>query len=336
MAIIRWTGRGSLDHLSSTIRDVIDLGGESKVAIKQSESSIFVSGSSAVGTALQLRYLPGIDWIAVGRTFQGQRQLMKVVRALAQRYLTKEKTFIVTVEGSRAPKAADVQLSVITEVLSTVKRARTNETNPKINFMCELENNGGAFGVKLADGEAGVPTSRDRKAFCLVSGGRHSSVMTWLAALSGFSLNMVHFMVGDDALRHVSLLYSELSHRMNPKHLRLVVVVGTGDSGQRKLLNQWLRDRNPSPVFAGIHLECKERKPDTILGRVPEGVEFPVLLIPERTILEVQRKLSLKGLPSESDFLVRSRSSLKTGFRVLSFGGVKADINQVLDGLSSH
>jgi len=42
-----------------------------------------------------------------------------------------------------------------------------------------------------------VPTSRGNRVHCLVSGGYHSSVVSWMAALSGFSLTLVHARADD-------------------------------------------------------------------------------------------------------------------------------------------
>ena len=63
-------------------------------------------------------------------------------------------------------------------------------------------------------GRAELPTGGDWVS-CLVSGGERSSALAWMAALSGFSLRLVHSRTDEAALRHVARLYSELSFRMD-------------------------------------------------------------------------------------------------------------------------
>jgi hypothetical protein len=297
-------------------------------------SVVLLLGISPPRIAQLLNHLPGVDWVAIGRSFGDRRGLLTSARVLASNYLKLDRKFSVTFEGAKE-RSSDLQVSVTSEILSAVRNARTDERNPKIRFVGVSEDGRGVFGVRLREGDGGVPISIDKEAFCLVSGGRHSSVMAWLAALSGFSPRLVHFRVNDKSLREVASLYSELSNRINPDHLTLQVVIGTNITDPRRVFDQWMQRTRPWPLLSGLHLECKKRGYKEAVRRAQRRILFPVLLSPEKTILEIHRNLNLKGYDEENDFIKESKSDKKVEYRVLSFGGVRADINGVLDGLTS-
>ena len=154
---------------------------------------------------------------------------------------------------------------------------------------------------------------------CLVSGGVHSSVVAWHALLSGYGASLVHFVVDDESIAQVAGLYAELSHRVDPRRLSLSVNEGDG-------LVEWLRRQEGSAVpMTGFHYEC---------GRVPEPlrdrVHSPLALMSEEEILSSFASLSVKDYEHKRDW--GAGEGRKGRWR--SFGGARADVHGVIDGLS--
>ncbi len=123
-----------------------------------------------------------------------------------------------------------------------------DERKPHVRFRVCVEGTKGACGAEIRAGPGGLPTSEEWVS-CLVSGGERSSAMAWMAALSGFSLRLVHSRTDEASLRQVARLYSELSFRMDPRCLELVVLDGGKDAYAR--IGGWLRDHKGA-AFAGL------------------------------------------------------------------------------------
>jgi hypothetical protein len=154
---------------------------------------------------------------------------------------------------------------------------------------------------------------------CLVSGGMHSSVVAWHALLSGFRLRLLHYQESEESLLAVARLYAELSARTDPGALTLLVQ----DGGTLEMLAEGRPDKAETLV-AGFHLEC---------GDVPEKVKHlataPLALLSEEEFKVSQAGLSVESLPSKHRWGTKSVHQP----RLLYFGGVRADVHGVLDGL---
>ena len=175
-----------------------------------------------------------------------------------------------------------------------------------------------------------MPTSKRRIAHCLASGGRHSSVAAWMAALSGFSVRLVHIRVDDGSLRDVAKLYSELSHRMDPSRLSLQIVEGRGGAAQT--LSSWLGGSKGFHVVVGAHLEC-DREALNYASNAPPGILFPVLLLQEEDLREVYQALGMKvrdGVPSG---ILRVKPKSGARYRVKQFKGERVEMHAILDSL---
>ena len=154
--------------------------------------------------------------------------------------------------------------------------------------------------------------------------------MAWMAALSGFSLRLVHSATDDVALRHVARLYSELSHRMDPRCLELLVLGGGGEAAGR--IGRWIRSQK-GEVFAGL----RPRPAGTQAGlakRFP-NLSLPLVLVQDEEIARIYRSL---GLGRASKGGIRGRLTLKalgaeSPYSERKFGEVQADSNVVIDAI---
>ena len=174
------------------------------------------------------------------------------------------------------------------------------------------------MGVELAPGPGGVPTGNDR-ASCLVSGGRHSSVLAWQAVLMGYRVRLVHAREDDEALIAVAELYSELSFRSDPRGLSLTVVEGKPDTQALRRL----ASRGEDPVFAGL------TAPRGRATRLSEsGAVSPLYLLSEEWFDSEFKKLGIRESKSAMDW------GTGKGTKAKSFGGKRAGVSEVLDGLS--
>jgi hypothetical protein len=326
--IVGWTGNGELGDLERTVA--------AKLAVKRSEvvagtRSLVVKDVDPIAAARRLAHLPGVSWIAVGYEFGDFEGCMENVATLASRYLAKGASFSVSAHVERSRRTdGDVILEANSRILCAVKGITISERNPKFRFRVLMVGDSGACGVELKEGAGGVPTSVEPRVYCLVSGGYHSAVMAWMASLSGFSVTLVHARAGDEPLRQVARLYSELSYRTDPATLELLVLKGNGDAGDR--LRAWL-DRSKGKVLAGSHPECRGHGALRTFGEMPP-VLIPLLLVQESEVKAKLRDLGLKE-KSEDGAMALKASSKRGKYTTKSYGGKEADHNTVLDSILS-
>ena len=83
-AILRWTGRGSLTRLRSSVEHVL---GERRLKgrVERTGSSLVVECPEPVEMCLALEFMPGVAWGAVGYTAEGLGEMAKASSALAAR-----------------------------------------------------------------------------------------------------------------------------------------------------------------------------------------------------------------------------------------------------------
>lgn len=243
--MVGWSGAGDVEDLERSVaRKLASHGREAGRIV----DVILVNADDPVSVAWKLSLLPGVSWIAVGYRFSRNEGYLENLGLLAKKYMSKGKTFSISakVVGSRQT-AGDAVLAGNSALLSSMTGLRVDERRPQVRFRVCAEGARGACGAELRAGPGGVPTSGDWVA-CLVSGGERSSSMAWMAALSGFSVRLVHSRTDDLALRQVARLYSELSHRMDPRCVELVVL--QGGKGVFARIGGWL-DEHKETAFAG-------------------------------------------------------------------------------------
>lgn len=292
--------------------------------------TLLLEAPDPVAAARRLGSLPGVAWIAVGYRFSGNREYLGLAALLARRYLSRGRSFRISAQAVESPESAgDLVLAGNSEVLATVKGSRVDERHPVVRFRVSVESASGAFGAEIATGPSGTPTGEEWVA-CLVSGGEGSSSMAWMTALSGYSVRMVHASTGDAALRRVARLYSELSFRMDPTRLELVLLNGEGAPLGR--VGRWLR-QNGGPAFAGF----RPRRAALASGLSKEfpNVAFPLLLFQEQALAETYRSLGLGRPPARQEsprFTLEALDEVSP-YKELRFGGREADISAVIDTL---
>lgn len=325
-AIIGWSGYGEFRDLERSVSSKLSL---DTVSLTAGARSLTVLHEDPVAVARRLAYLPGVSWISVGYHFDGRKAWASALQLLAKRYLQRGSSFSLTAQVERSDiEEGDVLLEGNGAVLKSVKGSKVDEKDPDISFRIVMVGNSGVVGVELRGGPGGVPTSRGNRVHCLVSGGYHSSVVSWMTALSGFSLTLVHARADDESLRQVARLYAELSRRIDSSSLRLLVLDGTGTPGER--LSTWL-DVASGEIIAGIHPECRGVRQRGVLRGHP-FVLLPLLLIQED---EVKFRLDSLGMKVKRvDHLpTLSFTGSKKPYVVRTFGRTESDINGVLDGL---
>lgn len=323
-AIVGWTGLGSIDDLLRTSKAKLPRGAEAAKGAR----SITVRGEDPVAVARSLAYLPGVEWIAVGYEFASLESCMGALAVLAVRYLREGESFSVVADvkgGGR--EEGDVLMESTSAVLRAARGARVDERNPRVRFRVISVNDRGACGVQLREGVGGVPTSRRRLASVLVSGGYHSAVTAWMAAVSGYTLTMVHSRGEDDeSLRQVARLYAELSRRIDASSIRLTLLEGRGAPGDR--LARWL-ERADGEALTGVHPECRGTRGLELLRRHPKAL-FPLLLVQEDEVRSRYEGLGLKVKASDRNRTLGAAGG-EDRFTERSFGGREADQNAVLD-----
>ena len=323
-AIVGWSGNGSQDDIARTALAKLPHAG---VAISKGPQSLVVRGEDPVLVARRLAHLPGASWIAVGFEFRNLPECLSRLATLAKRYLEAGASFRVSVETDGGGEVeGDVLLEATSTLLNAAKGTRVDEKDPGAVFRVIVVGGGGACGVQLRLGVGGVPTSKSMSAVCLVSGGYHSSVTAWMAALSGYSLTLVHARGDDEALRQVARLYAELSARIDPSSLRLYVLEGDGLPGDR--VASWLGNVR-GRVFTGVHPECRGAAALEQLGGYRQ-VAFPLLLLQEAEVTSRFGELGLRGKEADRSAELRL-SGRRPGFTVRRFSGREADQNAVLD-----
>ncbi len=329
VALLRWTGEGSLADLMRSVSRVL-VG--RRFRIERVGETISISGGEQSTAARLLAYLPGVDWIGLGYTTDGRlEEILKVVEVLGKRYLRRNSTFRVRAESAGETLAeSDITGAANSRLLDLGLGVRTDEKRPEVTFRVALDRRVGAAGVEIRRGVGGVPTSHS-KAYCLVSGGMHSSVLAWMTALAGFSIDLVHVRMNNESAIEASRLYSELSHRIDPTSLALTLLTGAKGSSTAEVLAGWLKGGRRNPVFSGLHLECRR---EGRRWRADSRVLTPLLLMPESEFSRLFDSLGLRGYFDDGDMLSKVRSAVPGRYRTTTFGGVRADLHRVVDSLS--
>src|SRR5271156_1799341 len=283
--MVGWSGSGRFEDLERTALR--------KLAAKEGSAdrvgdALLVSAEDPVEVARRLSHLPGVAWIAVGYRFSGTEGYLKNLALLGSRYLSRGKTFKIVAQVVHSKETAgDALLSGNSELLSSIAGSRVDERRPHVKFRVCVEGTKGACGAEIREGPGGIPTGGEWVS-CLVSGGERSSALAWMAALSGYSLRLVHSRTDEAALRQVAKLYSELSFRMDPRCIELFVLEGGKTPGGR--IGRWLTDHKGA-AFAGLRPE----RPDSIAalaGRFP-NLALPLVLLQDDALSAVYRSLGL-------------------------------------------
>lgn len=316
VAIVRWSGDGDRASLVRSVRRRLGEDGV-EARVESLGGSLVVRGTDPLAVATSVGNLPGVSWVAVG--YRGRaRDLGDLSSTLAGKYLRRGDKFAVAADAPSAALASDAAGAVTSGALEAAKGARVSESQPKFRFRVSIEGDRAVLGVGIADGPGGFPTGGDRVSV-LASGGMHSSVVAWMAAVSGYRVDLVHAYVEERSLRAVSGLYSELSHRIDPTGVRLEVLFGGPPSG---LLLGWAK-KERGTVFGGFRTGSPV--PSTLKG----GVVGPLSLASERDFKEKYSALGLKPFVARMDWIPGpSRWTSRV------FGGRTADVSEVIDGLA--
>lgn len=327
-AIVGWTGNGEVEDLRRSVAAKL---ATPAIRVRAASGSILVEGGDPVVVSRRLGQLPGVAWVAAGFQFKGDAEFLSRLEHLAGRYLRPGAGFslrVRVVESER--EEGDLLLEGIGAILKLVKGSRVSEKGPDVVFRAAMVGDGGAVGVELREGPGGVATSRSARVSCLVSGGYHSSATAWMAALSGYTLTLVHARDDDESLRQVARLYAEISHRVDASGLALEVLTGDGTAGER--LAGWL-GRQGGEVVAGIHPECRGLSLRSKFRRFP-SVATPLLLLGEEQVRAKVDELGLKRKAGDSGpTLVLGRNGERGGYRIKRYGGKESDVSGVLDSL---
>lgn len=325
--MVGWSGAGSLENLERTAKNA--LGGVAMGTERLGEA-LLVETKDPVAVARRLAFLPGVSWISVGYRFTGTRNYLETLKALGKRYLSGGRTFSVSASVVRSRESAgDLVLEGNSTLLSAIQGTRVSERRPKVKFRVCAEGTRGACGVEIRVGPGGVPTS-SQWVSCLVSGGERSSAMAWMSALSGFSLRLVHSRTGEIPLRQVARLYSELSFRIDPSSLELVVLDGS-EGAVFGRIGQWLR-KSKGPAFTGAR-----STPDVMirLARAYPNLVSPLLLVQDEAVSATYRSLGIGREARAEDQEVFDERKLRASapYSELRFGGIRADSNVVIDAV---
>jgi len=280
--------------------------------------SVTVQGPEPLGVAVLLGEMPGVAWVAAGMTGRTLSELSGASATMAKKYLREAERFSVEAEGAGDTPSADVIGAVTSRILEAVKGSRVSAASPKVRFRAVFDGDAGAVGVEVKIGPGGIPTGNE-SVVCLVSGGIHSSVTAWSALLGGFRVRLVHAKCSDEALRAVARLYSELSHRADPRGLSLEVLEGGSILGA---LSDYA-NRSREAVFAGFTPSADEN-----LHRLPK-VHAPLYLMPEERFLAEFENLHVRGTDGREDWERKGRGER----RVRAFGGKAGGVSAVLDGI---
>lgn len=279
-----------------------------------------MEGPDPVRVAAACEHLPGTAWVAVGYRGSSIRDLARAAVVLATRYMRPGGSFSVDVDATGGVHPSDVSGALTSAILDEVKGSRIEQAESRVRFRAALDGAKGVVGVQLREGPGGAPTGGTR-AVCLVSGGTHSSVVAWMAVLTGWRVTMVHASDGEEGLRGAARLFSELAHRADPTGMRLVVLEGAPPAS---MLYGYV-SRTKAAVFAGFTPQS---------GLPPQGfrgrVFAPLYVATEEFFSAEFGALGATG--------VRSKTSWEGAgagrFRAREFGGRRADVSEVLDGLA--
>jgi len=260
--------------------------------------------------------MPGVSWVAAGLTVRSLRELSAAAGELARKYLRKGDLFSVEAEGTAGALASDIAGVVTSAVLDGVKGSRVASESPKVRFRAAFDGEAGIVGIEVRMGQGGTPTRRELVA-CLVSGGIHSAVVAWEAVLQGFRVQLIHARYSEESLQAVARLYSELSYRADPRGLGLEVI--EGESVNRALAGYASSFRGM--VFAGYTPAARGRQPPKVLS--------PLYLMSEEKFASEFRALGIQSFDAREEWNREGR-----GRRLVRrFGGRRADVSGVLDGL---
>ncbi|MDA4118802.1 MAG: hypothetical protein OK455_10735 [Thaumarchaeota archaeon] len=330
VAMVGWSGAGRLEDLQKTAAHKLSLLPKD---IDRIGGILVVAADDPVVVARRLSLLPGVSWIAVGYRFRGVDAYLKNLETLSKRYLSSGETFRIMAEVFASTKTAgDMILAGNSALLSFTPGTKVNEKKTQVTFRVCLEGHKVVCGAEIRTGPGGVPTGDDWVS-CIVSGGERSSALAWMAALSGFSLRLVHSRTDEASLRRVAKLYSELSSRMDASHLELVVLEGEGDPFGR--IGTWLRE-SKGAALAGLRMG----HPDTAVrfAEAFPNLLLPLLLVQVEAVLSLHASLGLgparktsKG-PEKSELTLEGLKK-QTAYFERTFGGVQADSNEVIDAM---
>jgi hypothetical protein len=323
--MVGWSGAGEVEDLEKTVAGKLHAGGGDSGRIGD---TLLVAADDPVAAARSLAFLPGVAWIAVGYRFSGTESYLENLELLARRYLSKGRSFKISAQVLASNQTAgDAVLAGSSQLLSSIPGARVDERKPHVRFRVCVQGAKGACGAEIVAGPGGLPTSGEWVS-CLASGGERSSALVWMAALSGFSLRLVHSRTDEAAFRRVARLYSVLSFRMDPRSLELVVLEGGDDAFRR--IGGWLHDHK-GLTFAGL----RPGRPDD-LTRISErfpNLVLPLVLVQDAQISEVHRALGLGRVATAGGGLTLRALEASGPYSERKFGGVQADSNAVIDTL---
>ena len=317
-AVAGRTGRGSLGELRGAVAGRLAADG-TKAKVRVFGGSLIIEGPEPLGIATMLGKMPGVAWVGAGISVSSVREISTAAGSLATKYLRKGGRFSVLAQGGRGVVPADLAGSATSAVLDSVNGARVDEGTPQVRFRIAFEGGRGVIGVELAKGPGGAPPGSESAA-CLVSGGKHSSVVAWMAMLSGFRVRLVHAKVDEEALREVVRLYLELAQRGDPGGLSLEVLEGAEPASA---LRAWAKSSDVV-VFSGSHAGCNEAPPG--LGR---RMKSPLFVLPEERFDSELEGLGLKGVAGA----MRWKAGSSGSFRVRRFEGMARDVSRAIDGL---
>ncbi len=330
VAMVGWSGAGAFEDLERTVARKLSPGeGE----MDRVGETLLVAADDPVAAARSLAFLPGVAWIAVGYRFSGTGNYLRNLELLARRYLSKGRTFKISAQVVASKQTAgDAVLAGNSELLSSIPGTRVDERKPQVRFRVCLQGSRGALGAEIRVGPGGLPSSGEWVS-CLVSGGARSSALAWMAALSGFSIRLVHSRTDEASLRHVARLYSELSFRMDPRCLELIVLDGGDDAYGR--IGGWLRDHKGA-AFAGFR-PGRADSLTAIAERFP-NLSLPLILVQDDAVAEIYRSLGVGRAaagPAGAGLTLRALEA-RTTYSLRKFGGVQADSNEVIDTLKAR
>jgi len=313
--ILRWTGKGSLDDLRSSVAYVLGAEGV-KAHVSKLGDSVTLVGPEPLRLAALLGNMPGVSWVAVGHSAHSLLELSAAARELAGRYLRKGDRFAVEAEGTGGNAASDISGIVTSSVLDGLKGLRVSRESPRVLFRAAFDGKNGVVGVEVRKGPGGSPTMREQVA-CLVSGGMHSSVVAWGAVLQGFRVRLVHAKYSEESLRAVARLYSELSYRADPRGLSLEVIEGDPVG----LALSRYAGSFKGKVFTGFTPWSQGRKPPRALS--------PLYLMSEEGFASELEALGTKSFDAPEDWDMKGEEKRL----VKRFTGRRTDVSGVLDGL---
>jgi len=314
-AVLRWTGKGSLDDLRSSVAYVLGLEGI-EARVSKLGDSVTIVGPEPVRLAALFGDMPGVSWVAVGLTARSLRELSAAAGELSTRYLRNRDRFSVEAEGTAGVLASDVAGIVTSALLDGAKGSRVSSESPKVRFRAAFDGEKGVVGVEARRGQGGTPTGGEQVA-CLVSGGIRSSVVAWEAVLHGFKVRLVHAKFTEESLRAVARLYSELSYRADPRGLSLEVLEGESIGGALSRYAGSFRGK----VFAGYTPGAYERRLPNVLA--------PLYLMSGERFAEEFEALGIRSFDAPEDWKKKGEGVLT----VRMYAGRRADVSGVLDGM---